>query len=470
MRLQHSDTDSASNMRSTGTSWRRLSVGVVGGGIGGLAASIALRRAGHEVIIYERHDFAGEVGASISCAANGTRWLHEWKVDIAKGDPVVLRKLINRDWKTGEPVSVYDLDGYEERWGYVYHMFHRQYMHAMLKDCAMQEEGEGTPVKLLVNHQCKDINLETGVITFANGKTAQHDLIVGADGIGSAVRSIIGLKPEKKPADSSCLHANVRTEDAVRLGLVDYSQHSALEYWGGQDNSWDKIVLSPCNGGSLLSYYCFFPREKGDFTSHTWGGTDRPVEELLAPYPELDKQVRAHLAIGQEIRPWRLWVHQPYPYLVRNMVCLLGDAGHPMMPHQSQGACMAIEDAAALGILFRPDYFDGNVAEALQAYQEIRLSRVTKVQAASAKAAVNINERIGFSSNTNIPKYKVASEKDKLTIEEMNGYDMYKDVEEVLAKRRGQPFTQQYIRGLPIGLKLSNGTVVGQQPSAQVKL
>jgi salicylate hydroxylase len=140
-------------MRSTATGWRRLSVGVVGGGIGGLAASIALRRAGHEVTIYERHDFAGEVGASISCAANGTRWLHEWKVDIAKGDPVVLRKLINRDWKTGEPVSVYDLDGYEERWGYVYYMFHRQYMHAMLKDCAMQEEGNGTPVKLLVNHQ-----------------------------------------------------------------------------------------------------------------------------------------------------------------------------------------------------------------------------------------------------------------------------------------------------------------------------
>ncbi|PYH45090.1 putative salicylate hydroxylase [Aspergillus saccharolyticus JOP 1030-1] len=457
-------------MGSTAFGWRPLSVGIVGGGIGGLAASIALRRAGHEVVIYERHDFAGEVGASISCAANGTRWLHEWGVDIAKGDPVVLKKLINRDWKTGEPVSVYDLDDYEERWGYVYNMFHRQYMHAMLKDCALQEEGVGAPVTLKVNHKCKDIDLENGVITFDHGATVRHDLIVGADGIGSAVRGIIGLHPEKTPAASSCLHANVLTEDAVRLGLVDYSQDSALEYWGGQEGKWDKIVLSPCNGGKLLSYYCFFPREKGDFTSHTWGGEDRPVEELLAPYPELDEQVRSHLAIGIEIRPWRLWVHQPYQYITKNMVCLLGDAGHPMMPHQSQGACMAIEDAAALGLIFSKAYFSGDVAAALSVYQKVRLPRATRVQAASAKAAYNINERIGFSSNTDIPNYKVEDEQKKLTIEEMNAYDMYMDIEEVLSQENGSSFDKAFIRGLPVGLKLSNGVVIGEQVSRQIHL
>lgn len=144
------DSESAS-------SWRRLSVGVVGGGIGGMSVAIALRRAGHEVTIYERNDFAGEVGASVSCAANGTRWLHQWGVDVARGDPVVLKKLINRDWKTGEPLSVYDLDDYEDRWGYVYNMFHRQYMHRMLKDCALEEEGEGLPAKLLVNYAVSGI-------------------------------------------------------------------------------------------------------------------------------------------------------------------------------------------------------------------------------------------------------------------------------------------------------------------------
>lgn len=66
-----------------------------------------------------------------------------------------------------------------------------------------------------------------------------------------------------------------------------------------------------------------------------------------------------------------------------------------MMPHQSQGACMAIEDAAALGILFNKTNFQGDIAECLSAYNAVRLPRVTKVQAAAAKAAYNINERIG---------------------------------------------------------------------------
>jgi len=237
--------------------------------------------------------------------------------------------------------------------------------------------------------------MTSNTIAFENGVKVQHDLIIGADGIGSAVRGILGIKPEKRPSDQSCLHANVTTEEAVKLGLVDYSQNAALEYWGGQEGKWDKIVLSPCNGGKLLSYYCFFPRDVGDYTTQAWGSEDLPTEQLLAPYPNLDRQVFEHLKIGKEIQPWRLWVHDPYPYIAKGNVALLGDAGHPMMPHQSQGACMAIEDAAALGILFDPNHFDGNIEKSLQVYDEVRLPRVSRVQAAAAKAAYNINERIG---------------------------------------------------------------------------
>lgn len=73
-----------------------------------------------------------------------------------------------------------------------------------------------------------------------------------------------------------------------------------------------------------------------------------------------------------------------------------------MMPHQSQGACMAIEDAGALGILFNKENFRGDIEESLAVYNSVRLPRATRVQAAAAKAAYNINERIGKSSLVNI--------------------------------------------------------------------
>jgi salicylate hydroxylase len=231
---------------------------------------------------------------------------------------------------------------------------------------------------------------------FTNGKTAQHDLIIGADGIGSAVRRLIGINPEKRPAPSSCLHANVTTDEAVKLGLVNYGEHSALEYWGGRDG-YDKIVLSPCNGGKLLSYYCFFPREAGDYASHNWN-EEATTEELLAPYPTLDRQVFEHLRIGKEVRPWRLWLHDEYPFWIKKQTCLLGDAAHPMMPHQSQGACMAIEDSAALGIIFSKKHFTGDIQGSLEMYEKVRKPRATRVQAASLRATTNIDERIGKSS------------------------------------------------------------------------
>lgn len=87
--------------------------------LGGLAAATSLRRAGHTVTVYEQAHYAGEVGASISCAANGTRWLEEWNVNIPLGKTVVLQKLIRHDWTTGDVEDIYDLSDYEDQWGYV---------------------------------------------------------------------------------------------------------------------------------------------------------------------------------------------------------------------------------------------------------------------------------------------------------------------------------------------------------------
>ncbi|KAJ7229020.1 salicylate hydroxylase, partial [Mycena pura] len=433
-------------------SFKQLKVAIVGGGIGGLSAAVALRRAGHLVDIYERRGFEVEVGASISCAANGTqfKWLREWQVDIPDMKPVILMNLVMREWETGKVLNNYTLDKYEQEWGNVYNMFHRQDMHATLLKTATSTEGKGTPCRAFIDHICDTVDAEAGTVTFKNGVTITADLIVGADGIRSVVRSQLGIVPDVKSAPQTCYRCNVLSNDVKQLGLADYAYAPAMQvvplrvftnqYWGGVAgkngrSKYYKIVMSPCRGGEVVSFYCFMPTE---LTSHLGEGfvwDEVPVSDILVgKYDTLDPDCVALLKHSFDRMPWRLYVHQPYSHWFRDKACILGDAAHPMMPHQSQGACIAIEDAAALGVIFSDKYnFTNNIAAGLELYQTIRKPRATRVQIHSVKATENLNERIGFTSLT-APEAELAAEEGKLTINEMNSYKMHDHIAEEVAK------------------------------------
>lgn len=192
----------------------------------------------------------------------------------------------------------------------------------------------------------------------------------------------------------------------------------AIEFWGGVGAY--KVIYSPCRWGEIYSFYCFFPASQCVNQSEGWD-EKATKEQLLAAFSELDPGIRALLQLSTDIRPWKLFVHQPYPHWYIDRSCLLGDAAHPMIPDQSQGACQAIEDAAALGIIFSNKYsFTENIGKGLKLYEKVRKPRASKVQAASARARENIFERIGFSSDIRHPDYHVASEEGKLTIEQVN--------------------------------------------------
>ncbi|KAK0453209.1 salicylate hydroxylase [Armillaria borealis] len=425
---------------SSNHSFKQLRVVVVGGGLGGLSAAVALRRAGHLVDIYERRDFNVEVGASISCAANGTQWLREWDVDIADMKPVVLMKLVMRDWDTGRILNQYNLDNYEQEWGNVYNMFHRQDMHATLLKTATSPEGKGTPATVVIDHICQSVDSEKGTVTFTNGRTISADLIIGADGIRSVVRGQIGIVPQMKSGPQTCYRCNVLTSDVKKLGLVDYSYEPAIHYWGGMEgktgrSEFYKIVMSPCSGYEIISFYCFIPTEMTKHHEEGFVFEEAPIEDILiGRYDELDPDCVALLKHSVDRMPWRLYKHEPYPNWCKHRACILGDAAHPMMPHQSQGACMAIEDAAALGIIFSDKYnFTNDIEAGLAMYQNIRKPRGTRVQEASWRATLNINERIGFTSLT-APEVELAAAADKLTINEMNSYKMHDHVAAEVAK------------------------------------
>lgn len=412
--------------------YQSLRVAIIGGGIGGMAAALALRRAGHHVSIFERRGFDVEVGASISCAANGTQWLHEWGVDVPAGRPVILQELTMRDWKSGEILNQYHLQDYEKEWGHVYNMFHRKDMHQILMDAATSADGIGQPCDLYIDHICEDVNPESGEIRFRNGQSVRADLVIGSDGIRSNVRKAIGVETHVKSAPQTCYRCNVAKEEVERLGL-EWASDPAIQFWGGVpaqvDSHYYKIVMSPCAGGDIVSFYCFMPTE---LTSHHEEGFvfDQvdPSEILAGRYDQLDENVRTLIANSVERKPWRLFLHEPYSHWYRSKACILGDAAHPMMPHQSQGACQAVEDAAALGIIFSSEYgYTHDVSAGLDLYEKIRKPRATRVQDASKRALENLNERIGFSS-LDAHDAMVAAKQGKLTVNEMNSYDMHQDI------------------------------------------
>ncbi|KAJ5335597.1 hypothetical protein N7452_008000 [Penicillium brevicompactum] len=391
-----------------------LQVAIIGAGLGGLAAAVSLRRQGHSVIVYERYDFAGEVGASLSAASNGSRFLEEWGVDVEGAKPVILKQLIMHNWSNGEVQSTYPLGDYKSKFGTDYNNFHRIDIHKQLLKSAFEEAGAGPKCELKVNFKAIDVDPDNGTIKFENGEESTADIIVAADGIRSLTRNMIGITPEFEMSSSCCYRCIIGSDKLRSLGLDDYISNEAIEFWGGFGIN--KIVMSPCSNGDVVSCYCFYPASHNNVRDDGWSIAASP-QQLVDTFPDLDPRMKTLMLNAEDIKMWRLYKHQPYPYWVKGKVCLLGDAAHPMMPDQSQGSCMAFEDAGALGLVFNTSFRENySAVEGLRIYERLRKERATRVQEASFRARENLNERIGWSSSADRPG--------KLTIEEVCGYNM----------------------------------------------
>lgn len=406
------------------TTFSTLRVSVIGAGLGGLCAALALRRAGHNVTLYERHDFAGEVGASLSVASNGSRWLLNWGLDMDAVKPVLLRKLVMHDWSTGRVIDEYGLGDYKEKFGTDYYNFHRIDMHSVLLETVQSAEGPGTPCRLVIDRRAVDVDEDAGTVTFDDGSTVTADLVIAADGIRSATREAIGVSPVFRRSDSCCYRCIISAATLHDLGLDELILGQGIEFWGGFSEY--KIVLSACHDNETVSCYCFYLAARNGLDKEGWN-ISGSAEELCELFADLDPRLLTLFRHAEDIKMWRLYVHEEYPYWVRGRVALLGDAAHSMLPDQSQGFCQAIEDAAVLGEVFSPNLFDGelggSVPRALEVYEATRKPRASKVQSASARARTDLSERIGWSSSTDRPG--------KLTIEEVCGYDLPADVRKV---------------------------------------
>ncbi len=340
---------------------------VAGGGIGGLAAALALARQGAAVQLIEQAERLSEVGAGIQIGPNVTRILHEW--GLASGLRRVAsfpHELVARDARTGRELGCLPLGARAERlYGAPYACIHRADLHQLLLD-AVQACG----VPLHLGQRLADVQQSGAVVTARTeqGLKCQPALLVGADGLWSRSRQALGLAEPPR----FCGHLAYRG----LVALPEPPAHPQVTVWMGPRLH---IVHYPVQAGRALNVVAIVHGDQ-PANPQDWDHAAHAAHLLQALGP-ICRPLRQTL---QEVANWRLWALNDRPPLTsaaqmgQGAVALLGDAAHPMRPYLAQGAGMAIEDAQVLAQCWAGA---GAVPDRVQRYATLRWQRNAQVQA-----------------------------------------------------------------------------------------
>ncbi len=345
-------------------------VGIVGAGIGGLAAALALLRAGLSVRVYEQAPQLGEIGAGVQTTPNGAKALRALGLEdeMRRGGTRTTGKT-NRLWNTGQSSPFMTLaDRADEQYGAPYLTFHRADLHGILLRAVQALD----PTAVHLNKQFASLDQDgTGVdLRFAEGTHDRVSLLIGADGIHSKVRQhLFGFDNAEF---TGCMAWRGLIEAERIRGVADLAGGSM---WLGPTAH---VVTYPVRHGALLNFIGMVDRDDWRAESWTEAGT---TEECLADFEGWHPDIRAHVRHIAIPYKWALRVRAPLPQWTVGRVTLLGDACHSTLPFLSQGANMALEDAVVLGrCLAREEAPEA----ALRRYEALRRGRTTRITQSSA--------------------------------------------------------------------------------------
>jgi salicylate hydroxylase len=343
---------------------------IVGGGIGGLAAALALLRRGIDVTVCEQAPALTEVGAGIQIGANGMRVLYALGLKAAIDRTAFFASGKQaRLWNTGESWTTFDLGAVaQERYGAPHVFMHRGDLQAALADAVRAAKPDAIALgRSLATLTQDDAGVEA---TFRDGTRLRATLAVGADGIHSRLRELLFGR------DAPEFAGIVAWRGLVPMGdLPPHISRTAAVNWLGPNGH---ALHYPVRRGELLNIVAF--AERSDWQVESWSTRGTHAElanDFRGWHPDL------HAILGRIAEPykWALMLRPPMPRWSVGRVTLLGDACHPTLPFLGQGAVMAIEDAYVLAAALAAHA--GDPAAALSAYEAERRARTAAVVARS---------------------------------------------------------------------------------------
>jgi salicylate hydroxylase len=358
----------------------RENIVIVGGGIGGLAAALALIRRGIDVDIYEQAQELRELGAGVQISANGTRVLHALglKEALARVQALPAGKAI-RLWNTGQSWKLFDL-GMEsvERYGSPYITIHRGDLHDLLAQALLQAK----PDAIHLNRKCIGLaqTPDHVELRFETGEAVTAKLVVGADGLHSVIRASVFGAPKPEFCGITAWRGVVPIERVPPAIAWNIGTN-----WIGPGGH---AVHYPLRAGKLLNVVGL--RERTDWTVEGWNvrGT---TEEMLNDFRGWHADLHALFRNIDVPYKWALALRPTMNVWSRGRCTLLGDACHPMVPFLAQGAVMAIEDGFVLARCL--EKYPGDHETAFARYEAVRRDRANKAVTSSADMIPRFHNR-----------------------------------------------------------------------------
>jgi 2-polyprenyl-6-methoxyphenol hydroxylase-like FAD-dependent oxidoreductase len=345
---------------------------VVGGGIGGLGAALALARKGIRVRLLEScHEF-GEVGAGLQIAPNCTRILNEYGLlDEVRQLGVLPQSMVMKDAVDATELTRLDLGDLERRYGFPYLVIHRSDLHGVLLRACQRAGVELLNDQKVVGYE----NTDRGARVFLeDGRTEEAEVVIAADGLHSVARKLV---VDDQPVNS----AYVAYRGAVPIEQVqehDVSETDVVVYVGPRCH----FVQYPLRGGEMFNQVAVFESPKALAGDEDWGTPD----ELDTAFAATCAQVQRGIPLMWRDRWWRMFDRDPIMNWLHGRIALLGDAAHAPLQYMAQGAVMAIEDGwvlaehvGAQNAMRTAESSDVDWDAALEAYNAVRPEHCRRV-------------------------------------------------------------------------------------------